>query len=197
MHLIVHLSHLFAQVIHLDVPGFNRPVDQRRVGALTERIAVLNSGLMHQLAAVFEGADNAFVRVFAELTGKFWHLRGKTGFRIQRIDQFNTRGAANPVIVFPVCRGHMHNAGTVAGADKRVGKHPETVFMIRKVVKQGFITLPCQFTAFDGFEQFVGLGFGEISRNAGFRHDVNRIIGEILHRDILNVRPYTEGEVGR
>ena len=63
--LAVVLQQLLRHVLHADEPRGHRLVDERRVGAPAERVAVFAGGRDHQPARLLQVADDLLVRVLA------------------------------------------------------------------------------------------------------------------------------------
>lgn len=89
VHTCIVFEHALAQILHPHIPRVDGAVDQRRVGAFAEGIAMLDGRLVDQLAAMLERLDDRLVGIFAELAFVVRHQAGKFAVLIEWIDQRN------------------------------------------------------------------------------------------------------------
>ena len=109
-----------------NVPRGNSAINQRRVGTIAIRVAVLNDFLAVQAARTFQHGDNAFVGLFHMLTGEVRHfVRKLTGQRHRANQGVDAVGFEHAIIVFTESWRLMHQASTAIRADVVIADHNE------------------------------------------------------------------------
>ena len=196
MNLRIIGKHFIAQILNPDIPRVDGAVDQRRISALAERIAMLNRGLMNQLPFVLEPLDNSFVGIFTEHPSPIRNLRGELAIFIERFDQRNSGSAANTVIVFAIRRSHMNNTGSVFGADKVIQQNAERARIVFEIVKERFVGQSNKFGATVTLENFEILFGFVVGHHANRGHDEHFERFIISDGHIIDFRPQTDREIG-
>ena len=130
VNLLIVFNHIIAEIRHFDKPAGHGLIDQRGVGAPTERIGVGVLFLFDKKAVFFEPLHNRFIGfedLFSFIIGNF---RGKFAGFVNRADnrKMFIISPAGFKVILTKARRNMDNAGSVFGGNKLTAQHPECSF---------------------------------------------------------------------
>ena len=109
-----------------DIPGRDRPVDERRVRAIAEGVAVLDHFLSIQGTCVTQPANDVPIGFLDMASNKIGHLVGELAGKPDRTDKrLDARRAHDAVVIFTEGRRLMHEARTAVGAHVRISHDNE------------------------------------------------------------------------
>ena len=200
MHGVVVAREPLVQILDADVPRLDGAVDQRRIGAVAERVAVHDRGLMNQLALLLEALDQILVAILAEAALIVRQLVRKLARGIERVsDDRESRLFADAEVVLAVRRRHVDQAGTVFGADETVVQHAERALIRagRKVREKRFIGPPFQVAALKPRQHLVLLRFLVVGGEARLGHHETHAAGCIAHRHVVDLRSGADRQIFR
>ncbi len=106
------------EVLDADVPRVDRAVDERRVGAVAERIGVDDRRLVDELPLGLEALDDVLVAVLAESALVFGNRVGERAGVVERVGKGrHARFLADAEVVLAVGGRDMDDADAVVGRD--------------------------------------------------------------------------------
>ena len=109
---------------HLDEPGRERIVEQRRVAAPAVRIAVREFRCLEEQALLLEISEDQWV-CFLDEDARPVRLGRELALAVDEVDKGDTVFLADAVIVFAVCRSHVDDARAVFRRDVVIAGHDE------------------------------------------------------------------------
>ena len=189
------LQQALMEVFNADVPCIDGAVDQRRVRTVAERVAMDDGGLLDKLADLLQMLDYQLVSVFD--VQAFEVRDGVREFRlvVQRVDEIDSGGAANTVVVFTVGRSLVDDARTVRRGDIVVHEDAEGVRRVFEIGEDRFVVEADEIAAFAFQQDRVFLRFLVIGRNTFFRKDIGVIRVAILEEAVIDVRADADGKI--
>ena len=198
----VVLRETFVQVFDAHVPGVDRAVDERRVGAVAEGVRVGDCRLVDELALGLEPLDDVLVAVLAEAPLVFGDLVRECAGRVERIDDgLHAGGLADAEVVLAVGRGDVDEARAVVGRHVVVVEDAERALggLVGVVREDRLVARPLQRVALELGDELVLLRLLEERREPRLRHDVDRprVVGEVAHGDVVDRRARADHQVLR
>ena len=109
---------------HLDEPGRERVVEERRVAAPAVRIAVRELRCLEQQSLLLEVCEDQRVSLLDEEARPI-RLGRELALAVDEIDKSDAVLLADAVIVFAICRSHVDNARAVFRRDVVIAGHDE------------------------------------------------------------------------
>ena len=202
VHLRVVLREALVQVLDLHVPCVDRAVDERRVRAVAERIAVDDRRLVDELALGLETLDDVLVAVLAEPALVLRHLVGERARLVERIDDcVHSRLLADAEVVLAVSRRDMDDADAVVSRDVVVVQHPERALglLVGKIREDRLVLGALQLRALELGDELVLLFFLEDVREPRLCHDVDRllVVRDVSDRNIVDLRTRAHHQILR
>ena len=112
---------------HLDEPGRERVVEQRRIAAPAMRIAVRELRCLEEQALLLEVCEDQRIG-FLDEEARPIRLSCELALAVDEVDESDAVLLADAVIVFAVCRSHMDDARAVLRRDVVIAGHDERLF---------------------------------------------------------------------
>ena len=200
VHARVVLREALVEVLDADVPRVDRAVDERRVGAVAERIGVDDRRLVDELPLGLEALDDVLVAVLAEAALVFGNRVGERAGVVERIGKGrHARFLADAEVVLAVGGGDMDDADAVIGRDVVVVEDAERALraLVGEVREKRLVLGTLQGIALSFPDELVLIFLLEDERKPRLGHDVDRprVVSHVAHRDIVDLRAGADREV--
>mmetsp|Transcript_44678 Transcript_44678/g.105873 ORF Transcript_44678/g.105873 Transcript_44678/m.105873 type:complete len:246 (-) Transcript_44678:674-1411(-) len=199
---LVVLDKLLLDRLHLDEPRRHSLVDERRIRAPAEGVAMLDRTRLDQPAASFDVSKDRLVSLLHVLLHKVRHLVCEAAVVVDRARHAlslldHPVRQTHPVIVLSECRRLVHDAGTTRVRDVRVREHPVGGVALgrNKVREERLVLEPYQLGAEARLHHRVLRRLLEYLDDAGGGHDVDGLRLLILDGGVLHGRVHAEREV--
>ena len=196
----VVLREALVKVLDANVPRVDRAVDERRIGAVAERIGVDDRRLVYELALGLEALDDVLVAVLAEAALVLGNRIGERTGIVERIGKGVHAGfLADAEVVLAVGRGDVDDADAVICRDIVVVEDAERTLrtLVGEIREKRLVLGTLQGVALPFPDELVLLFLLEDERETRLRHDVDRprVVSHVAHCDIVDLRASADREV--
>ncbi len=146
MDLLIGIQKAVFDLLDCDKPGPDGLVDQGRVGAPAEGIAVMTCGMLDHLSLSFQAADDLLVGIFDKASGIFGNLVCEKAIVVDRADELDSFPLAGVEVDLAEGGSRVDDTGPLFGRDLIVDNHAEGTLsgMVSKIGKERIVAQSCE-----------------------------------------------------